>query len=294
VGGDTGNVSLWDVADGAQVRATNVGTAPVFAVKFAPDGKTLAVSDGKTGIRILAIPDLSQKAELRSQDGVILALAFSSDGRRLASSIATSAGGSVDLWSMSDRSSRCLLEVSGRALSDVTFSGTDLLAAQVRNESTYIWRDGIDQKPVTVKVAGDRRFRATCLVFCPDGSRLAVVGTRDLRMMDVRTEKWEVLNVFEPQKDDGIFTRQDEIKDIAFSSDGKHLAMAVAHSTQSLPRPYFSGSVHVWTVEPLRRLRAVSVPQFPVTAVEFVRDGRTVVSATVKGRIDFWSVESPP
>src|SRR5262245_48850531 len=73
VGGDLGEVSLWNMTNRTRVRATTVGTMPILAIRFTPDGEKLAVSDCRTGIRILSVPDLKQTAELRSQDGVVLA-----------------------------------------------------------------------------------------------------------------------------------------------------------------------------------------------------------------------------
>jgi WD40 repeat protein len=294
VGGDAGKVSLWDVAERTQLRATNVGRAPVFAVKFSPDGKKLAVSDGTTGIRILAVTDLSQETELRDRDGVVVALAFSSDGSRLASAIAISETGAVDVWSMPDHSSRRLVEISGRAVTDVAFSDSDVLSAQVLNMNTLVWLDGMDRKPMAINSVGDVSRHAKCLAFSPDGSRLAVAGRRELRVINVRTQRQDSVKIRDSNEDEGPFGIQDEIQDIAFSPDGLFLATAVKHSTQTVVRPHIDGSVQVWAVGPLRYVRSFSSPHCSMSEVEFLPRGDALVAASIKGQIHVWPLESPP
>jgi WD40 repeat protein len=111
-GGDDSTVRLWRLADGAQLKVLTEGSEHVYSLAFSPDGRWLA-SGGRarsgfwtfwhqlTGqspkgpaVRLWHMPDGALQATLEATDDV-MALAFSPDGRLLATA---SADGSNMFW----------------------------------------------------------------------------------------------------------------------------------------------------------------------------------------------------
>jgi WD40 repeat protein len=81
-GGDDGEVTLWDVAARAQLRALPGGAT---AVAFSPDGKLLAVANLRRTVTLYDADSGAALRELSGHQDAITCLAFSPDGRRLAS-----------------------------------------------------------------------------------------------------------------------------------------------------------------------------------------------------------------
>ncbi|MGO9463319.1 MAG: WD40 repeat domain-containing protein, partial [Isosphaeraceae bacterium] len=98
-------VRIWDVASGKISGAPIHHSPEVLCVRFSPDGKLLAISDGDSGrlhseslAAEIVIFDVAARAEvlrLRGHTNSIYALAFSPDGKTLASG---SMDQTVKLW----------------------------------------------------------------------------------------------------------------------------------------------------------------------------------------------------
>jgi WD40 repeat protein len=81
---EDGNLMLWDPATGTSSKEVETEAEKVRSVAWSPDGRFLAVGEGGD-IHILSGIDFKPITRLAGHHGPVLALAFSSDGKLLAS-----------------------------------------------------------------------------------------------------------------------------------------------------------------------------------------------------------------
>jgi WD40 repeat protein len=80
------------------------------------------------------------------------------------------------------------------------------------------------------------------------------------------------------------------VQDVAFSPDGKLLAIAVQRTKQDI-RPHHSGEVEVFDGATLRRLRVLRGHKRSVRAVVFMPDNKTLISGSLDSTIRLWPLE---
>jgi WD40 repeat protein len=103
-----GEVRLWDVASGKEVRRWEAATGLVISAAFAPDGHTLATGgDTDTVVRLWEVVTGKERRHFRGHDGRILSLSIAPDGRRLASA---SQDGTALVWALDQPSTRLTTE----------------------------------------------------------------------------------------------------------------------------------------------------------------------------------------
>ena len=154
-----GEVKIWDAQTGQELL-TAENTAQMFAVAFSPDGKRLAGQGPAT----LKVWDAQTGQELLSLKGPSAGVAYSSDGRRLASG---SRDGGACVWDA--ETGRELLSLKGHAswVENVAFSPDGKrLATASYDKTVKVWDAETGHELLTV--AGSRG-----LAFSPDGHRLA-------------------------------------------------------------------------------------------------------------------------
>jgi RNA polymerase sigma factor (sigma-70 family) len=98
-------VIVWDAATGREEKSIQAGGV----VALAPDGKVLALGSATGGVRLLATADGKEQATVQAGTDRILALAFSADGKTLA----TASGGEVKLWDVPTARARGVLKPAG-------------------------------------------------------------------------------------------------------------------------------------------------------------------------------------
>jgi hypothetical protein len=126
------SVVLWD-ADSGRVLATLAQEATVFGLALSPDGRTVAVGDG----RRLKLWDVATGKLLRTLAGhgeQVGPVAFSPDGKLLASA----AGGEVRLWdAATGRGLHCA--GCGSGINSLVFSPDGRLLATATSEAVKLW-----------------------------------------------------------------------------------------------------------------------------------------------------------
>lgn len=115
-----GTLKLWDVATGREVPGpVKQHRGPIYAVQFAPDGKTVATGSADNTIIFWDVATGRRRATLWGHANVILSLAFSPDGRRLAS---VGYDKTIRIWDSATAQELTTLKGYRQAIHSVAFS----------------------------------------------------------------------------------------------------------------------------------------------------------------------------
>jgi WD40 repeat protein len=282
-----GTVRLWEMAD----RAHPVELAAmrqrdsVSTVALAPDGRTLASSSG-TGVRLWDMADQAHPAKLATlggPDSQVSALAFTGDGRTLASADSDGGGSSVvstvRLWDMADRAhpvELATLRHDGQ-VSAVAFTGDGRTLAVAGGSgdsdgTVRLWDVADRAHPVELATLRlDSPVPAVAVT--PDGRTLASATTAAVRL-------WDMTNRAHPVE---LATLPNDtlLSAVAFTGDGRILASASG------------ATVRLWDMADRTHPAELSTP-LPhgdqVSRVAFTGDGRTLAVAGVDGIVRLWDM----
>ncbi|MBD0742432.1 helix-turn-helix domain-containing protein [Streptomyces sp. CBMA152] len=305
-------VRLKDPADG-QVRTLPVATHIGFPPTLSPDGRTVALGHFDGTVRVRDTATGRTTATLKGNSGVIGVLRFSPDGR----TVAAGYGGTVRLWNPAGGDVRTL--AGSRGTYDLAFSADGRTLAAAGSSGLFegqgaaaIWDvatgrsvatlSGYTERPgalaaapdghAVATVSGDgtvrlndlTRSRRTRTLFTsdtkepyavalsPDGRTLAT-GDATARLWDTATGD---LRATLPDR-----TRMEEVQDLAFTPDGRALALTGGLDT----RLWDPASGHVSTGRTDDHTGVVNAVLSP--------DGRT--RATVSARnstLNLWDIST--
>jgi WD40 repeat protein/tetratricopeptide (TPR) repeat protein len=260
---DGPGVRLWDASTGKLVRELSAGArGRVYSVAFSPtDHRLLAVGyggqaddsrvelwdidTGKEVARLVGatdLPDVRTKVEHAAAVG---ALAFSPDGKYL---------------------------VAG-------FGTPNILSPASSPSPLKVW--DVATRRLIRRLNGHMGY-CVSLDFSRDGTRLAS-GSRDGTALIWTTGTWKLAQTLR-NPDPGITMPQIErgmVDDVAFSPDGKILAMASRE-----------GSVLLWDVAGGKLLATLKGHSSAVSAVVFSPDGRTLATGGGDQTVRLWNVET--
>jgi WD40 repeat protein len=148
--GDDKAIRIWDVASGRTLRTLRgqIGegiAGKIYALAVSPDGKLLAAAGrmnfsrhGNHSIRIYDLKTAQISALLEGHSGAVLSLAFSSDGRQLASG---SSDGTAIVWDVKTRARLQHLKGHASDVNRVAFTlDGERLATASDDRRVMLWR----------------------------------------------------------------------------------------------------------------------------------------------------------
>lgn len=146
--GDDGTVRLWDRTSGSPhpVRSLPLGGGPVQAVGFSPDGGRLAAA-GAGPVMIWDLAGTRPPTVLTGHENTVESIAFSADGRLLASA---SADQTVRIWPLAGAEPPLILRADDGTVETVAFSpdGNRVASGHSGSDTIRVWNttagDGTD------------------------------------------------------------------------------------------------------------------------------------------------------
>jgi WD40 repeat protein/tRNA A-37 threonylcarbamoyl transferase component Bud32 len=263
-----GAVMLWDLAAN-EMKGLARKLAPVSALEFSPDGGTLVSGDfdGEVKFWDTARLPAPPRAVLKGHSGLVLSLAFSSDGRSLAS------GGGDSLVIVRDaRTGQVLALHRGHreGVSSVAFSAKERLLASAGLDGTVkLWDPDTSPGPRIVE-----RFPSTLLTtaFSADGKTLTAIDRSGLlKVVEAATGRERSrVNLQDSLKID--MTLPWIATSAALSHDGKTVALGT-----------ITRGLVLWDTATGKERRRVKMPPGTVRALAFSPSGGTLAVGIFEG-----------
>lgn len=268
ISGDSdGNVILWDVVSGSELRRAPAVKGQVIALAFAPDGQSIAVGGAGNEASVLTTNTLEPQYSLAGHTAAINAVAFNPDGRMLATA---SSDDTARIWNLDTRESVAVLSEHLNDVVAIAWSANGAFVVTGSLDNTLAIWDAQSWK-LQHKLEGHTND-VTCLSISPDGDRIASGGA------DGAVRVWNVADGKQiSQRDLGR-----DIRDVAFASDGVRLAVAKDHPVLDLiPANDEKAAPYA--------LRGHSAA---IASVAFLPAGDQMLSASRDGSVKLWFAPS--
>jgi hypothetical protein len=230
---------------------TRSGEEPEAAASTAPSG-TPSVT-----------PREQYLGTLVGHGDIVLAVAFSPDGKTLASGASDR---TVRIWdAATGRSISTSKEHRGKVLDLVFSPDGNLLASAADDASVLLWQAGPWKRVAKLNLDIDS---VQAVAFSPDGATIAAGG------LDGPVVLWDARTLTERLRLSG---HRDDTYDLAFSPDGKTMASGGS-----------DGMVRVWNTDNGLLVKALPGPS-SVMGVAFSPDGALLAAGGTGGEVRLWS-----
>jgi WD40 repeat protein/serine/threonine protein kinase len=224
-------VKIWDPATGSELHTIAFkGFPALFGMAFHPDGRRLAVTAPKgNDITMLIVATGQMSQVFHGHQALVMNLAFSKDGRFLASGDGDPAGGDpgeLKVWEVKTGHEVHSFRGHNDAIYCVAFhpDGKRLVSAGQDN-SVKVWDLESGQEALTLRAHKDA---VRSVAFTPDGKRLATAGADQTVKIWDATPWVEAASLHAGRTYHG---HRDRVFHAAFSPDGGRVASVCREQT---------------------------------------------------------------
>jgi WD40 repeat protein/DNA-binding winged helix-turn-helix (wHTH) protein len=255
---------LWDVRTGKVLRTLKGHEDEIFEVDFSPDGTTIATGSNDDTLRLWDVASGFEIAKIRAPNDV-KALAYSPDGRKLASS---GDEGGVRIASTSGLRQRGILRGHSEPVTRIVFSPSGrMLVSSSRDKTARVWDVASEMERLAL---GGRNDSVSAAIFSSDGSQIATIGEdKKIKLRDSKTGR-ELMSIDSPV----------EPSNLAISPDGKLLVTGhTFHDSRIRFWDLTSGTLQCETVD---------AHEGGPWSFGFTSDDRVVTAALGERTISIW------
>lgn len=178
-----GRMVVWDSVTGQQAPALEGFYSRVSWISWSPDGKNLAAGSKQGEVYLWDIASGQQLHSLRGHKGMVLNVVWSSDGTQLVSG---GRDGTLRVWDATKGEQLSVRTLEGHTAFDWGVWSPDGTQLASGSEADVVVRDAFSGKQLH-RLSGHKRFQisgpygglsagVTCVVWSPDGTRLASGG----------------------------------------------------------------------------------------------------------------------
>jgi WD40 repeat protein len=267
--GDDGMASLWDATSGKLLRTIagrDSSITAICAVAFSPDGRRLAgASLEDSSARIWDVTTGRQVCELHGHSANVTRLAFSPDGKRLATA---SEDHTVKVWKTDD--GRELLTLAGHAagVTSVAFSPDGgRLASTGHDRAVHVWDSA---SGLLCFMLSGHAAPVMDVAYSPDGRRLATAS------LDDTVKVWSTTG---GQASLALRPAVSIPLGLAFSPDGRHLAGGCWKESKD---------VAVLDAATGKVVRVLKGHEMQLAAVAYAPDGKRLASLSLDNTVRVW------
>jgi WD40 repeat protein len=303
---EAGEIVVWSVPTRQRVLTFDVG-AEVTAIALRPDGGQLATASRDRTVRLWDVTTGAEQFTLPGHIGVVTDVVFTRDGKRL---VTGSADGTAKVWdvSLADQSGVQTI-VENAAVMDAAFCPKEDCVATAADSNVDIWNGSTGTKLTTLE---GHRGLVWAIAFSPDGNLLATTNTGSTAQIwnwrpgskgepltlrghrgwvfdlafsadgrHVATASWDsTARIWDANS--GVLVdsipEQNAVLAVAYSRDGKYLALATGKIAQIL-------DAHTY-----RRVSTLEGHTGFILAVDFSADGKRVATVASDSTVRIWNL----